>query len=151
MKVKDLKRRSGRTTRIVDQAIQELFMKGSAILVDNIDSEVQSRMVARRVENRLKSEHKACNYVIEQTEDGYCQVKLIPKISHSPFLEALMQVRGLSFGSKTFNSNLDSHHINTLEHLVDRIPHFTKAIDLSWAERDAIVYLLNKLKKDIDK
>lgn len=52
---KDLSRQTGRTTRIVDAAIQELFEKGEVTIVDHHPS--GSDHALRLLQNRLAREH----------------------------------------------------------------------------------------------
>lgn len=73
-------RRTGKTTRCVDQAIQILFKTGSLTLVysgshgdiiepDSIISNSVQKLFIAKVENRLKSEHLN-NYIAIRTYDS---------------------------------------------------------------------------------
>lgn len=53
------KRRSGRTTRQIDDAIQRLFTQGSIeIPIDHSQARVANQSLYRRLVNRLHSEHQ---------------------------------------------------------------------------------------------
>lgn len=55
--IKDFKRRSGRSTRIVDQAIQDLFNTGFCIVREHDPHPVEYRRTMYRIIERLKNEH----------------------------------------------------------------------------------------------
>ena len=50
-------RRVGNTTRIVDNAIQDLFNTGTCICRDNIDVKEAHYEVYKKIDTRLKTEH----------------------------------------------------------------------------------------------
>lgn len=50
-------RRSGRTTRIIDDLIQILFIDGRVTVYDHVDKTEEHCRTARIMERRLKSEH----------------------------------------------------------------------------------------------
>jgi len=52
-----MNRRTGQTTRIVDDYIQELFTKGSITVVDNEDTYELNRRVTSIIKKRLIVEH----------------------------------------------------------------------------------------------
>lgn len=49
---------SGRTTRLIDHYIQELFTTGEAILGDHFDSPEARKCLFSRLANRLSNEHQ---------------------------------------------------------------------------------------------
>lgn len=51
------KRRTGRTTRIVDQCIQELFTEGVTKVVDHTNNHVSNSRLWKRLLHRLSFEH----------------------------------------------------------------------------------------------
>lgn len=50
-------RRTGRTTRLIDKAIQDFFTKGKAVLVDHHSSHDSNMYLLRRFLKRLVDEH----------------------------------------------------------------------------------------------
>ena len=56
------RRRSGRTTRLVNEAIDELYEKGSVELKDHNDSPIATINLLRKVLYRLHNEHSHMNY-----------------------------------------------------------------------------------------
>ena len=56
------RRRSGRTTRLVNEAIDELYEKGSVELKDHYDSPIATINLLRKVLYRLHNEHSHMNY-----------------------------------------------------------------------------------------
>lgn len=53
----NMDRRTGRTTRIIDQCVQEFFTQGYTICLDHHPSDRMSEYVLNRVVHRLSSEH----------------------------------------------------------------------------------------------
>ena len=76
-------RRSGRTTRIVDAAIQELFNKGEVIVSDHHYDGRESHILASEFAAdtlimRLKIEHSHVLFKITKDEKiGLCKIKLL--------------------------------------------------------------------------
>ena len=50
-------RRSGRSTRIIDEAIQALFTKGEVVIRDHYDRTEVHQQLANRMKRRLDTEH----------------------------------------------------------------------------------------------
>lgn len=68
------KRSTGRTTRLVDHYIQELFTKGEAIIIDHFNTRNENKELAKKVLNRLNNEHNKKGKVVinifsEDTEE----------------------------------------------------------------------------------
>ena len=60
-------RKSGRTTRIADKAIQELFKKGKVIIEDHSPEKVANRFLFKIILTRLENEHGGINrYLIDR-------------------------------------------------------------------------------------
>ena len=82
----DENRRSGRTTRIVDAAIQELFNTGKCTVFDHfvgqgmVDAERASKRAAYLVARRLELEHAHVSFV----KDG-CKITLVTDFSKNVF------------------------------------------------------------------
>ena len=55
--MEDKERSTGRTIRIVDKLIQELFTKGWCVCKDHYDTPESSRLLADKVLRRLTYEH----------------------------------------------------------------------------------------------
>jgi len=69
-------RASGRTTRIVDACIQELFNEGTVTVKDHCDKRVCHENAFDRVVNRLRYEHKHAD--IRANRNTFA-ITLIPK------------------------------------------------------------------------
>lgn len=63
-------RKSGRTTRIVDEAIQKLFEEGSVIIKDHYGSEAADRLALNILLRRLYIEHGCSVAEVENTKSG---------------------------------------------------------------------------------
>jgi hypothetical protein len=61
-------RASGRTTQLIDKAIQDLFTSGKAEIKDHVYNYEATRMLAVRVLARLKYEHPSAYKHVEKTE-----------------------------------------------------------------------------------
>lgn len=51
-------RATGKTTRLVDKAVQDFFNKGIAIIQDHDNNKCATLEFYRRVHNRLRAEHR---------------------------------------------------------------------------------------------
>jgi hypothetical protein len=51
-------RRSGRTTRLTDEAVQEFFKNGWCFVSDHVPTAIASKMLCNRVCRRLSQEHR---------------------------------------------------------------------------------------------
>ena len=58
-------RRSGRTTRIIDEAIQILFDKGEVVVKDHYDSREATIDVIKKIHRRIEMEHPLIKDIIE--------------------------------------------------------------------------------------
>jgi hypothetical protein len=71
-------RRSGRTTRLIDEAIQYLFTNDTVLLVDHINSTEMSKHMLDRVVRRLYNEHRMTDKQFKITnEGGYKRITLV--------------------------------------------------------------------------
>ena len=68
-------RRSGRTTRIVNEIIEELFKNGEAICEDHYNSSDSNRMLSKLVWRRLNSEHPHVATIFDSS-NGILKIKL---------------------------------------------------------------------------
>jgi len=69
-------RRSGRTTRCADQAIQTLFEKGYVYLIDHHDTERMSKYLLDIVERRLDREHRLVRGVHYRVINPHAQISI---------------------------------------------------------------------------
>ncbi|WP_044200669.1 hypothetical protein [Flammeovirga sp. OC4] len=67
-------RRSGTTTRLVDSHIQELFSKGEVYCKDHYGSAIADRLLFKRVESRMRYEHKHVNIKCDISK---CLIRII--------------------------------------------------------------------------
>lgn len=65
------KRRSGRTTRLADQAIQEIFKNGQVIVQDHHRTSVSSSALVNIITLRLALEHRIQSHQIVKKQLGY--------------------------------------------------------------------------------
>lgn len=61
-------RASGRTTRLIDKAIQDLFTSGKAEIKDHVYNYKAGKALAEKVLVRLKYEHPSAYKHVEKTE-----------------------------------------------------------------------------------
>ena len=64
-------RRSGNTTRQIDNAVQELFTKGETKIIDHHGGNLSNDLFFNRLVNRLKSEHRVHYEFDSQTKILY--------------------------------------------------------------------------------
>jgi hypothetical protein len=67
-------RATGRTTRIIDNLIQELFTTGKCTCIDHYDTPESSRFLAEKVVRRMTYEHS--QKVIITYLNGYSYIEL---------------------------------------------------------------------------
>lgn len=67
-------RRSGRSTRLVDEIIQDLFEGQEVMVVDHYNTKRASKMLAKRVVERLEREHNQKCHI--ETRGDYPLLKL---------------------------------------------------------------------------
>lgn len=60
-----MSRQSGRSTRLVDKYIQDLFTNGEVIITDHYDTKASHIFLLHRVLKRLESEHPHAFKLIE--------------------------------------------------------------------------------------
>lgn len=72
-------RRSGRSTRLIDNAIQELFTTGECVLVDHYNTKDMSKYLSNRVIIRLVHEHRLTHeqFRVGKNEIGYYKIELV--------------------------------------------------------------------------
>lgn len=70
-------RGTGRTTRLVDQAIQDLFTKGVVLVKDHFDDRQADRYLTERIKKRLDYEHPHVKYNIKGRSDQHIIIELI--------------------------------------------------------------------------
>jgi hypothetical protein len=57
-------RQTGRSTRIIDQLIQDLFVKGEITVNDHMPEQIESYNNLRIIRNRMETEHVGVKYLI---------------------------------------------------------------------------------------
>lgn len=83
-------RRSGRTTRIVDECIQEFFRDGYVACYDHYGSRAMNEMVQKRVCARLYSEHRLRDFK-HFRENGVYMVALNECVDEAKEVARLMK------------------------------------------------------------
>jgi len=64
-------RQTGRSTRLADDYIQELFENGHVKIRDHIDIREMHKELFRKIINRLESEHHNCSYSFEINNQNF--------------------------------------------------------------------------------
>lgn len=68
-------RATGRTTRIIDQCVQEIFKNGYTIFKDHYDTDKSNMMLAEKIINRVKMEHNI-DLKVNKLMNGFLQINL---------------------------------------------------------------------------